>query len=115
MSRENKIKLNNIKYSKENKYNNQKLEKLLKDLPEIGMIRIMADNPEKGIHTFILGFENNIEFSKKTFRKLPVESLTIYVLDKENKINNRKLLKEDIGTHNAIKKYGNMNVLYIIN
>ncbi|MCW3170662.1 hypothetical protein OMO38_19200 [Chryseobacterium sp. 09-1422] len=90
-----------------NKYKNKKLKNLLQDLPEIKMLRIMPNNPETGVHTLIIGFLDNAQFSKSSNKK----RITLYINDK---IKTENLFKEDITTEEAIKKYGDLKIALIL-
>lgn len=90
-----------------NQYKNKEFKDLLLDLPEIKMIRIMPNNPESGVHTFIIGFVNNAKFSKLPNK----ERLTVFIKDS---IQEKNLFKEDITTNEAIRKYGKLNVDLVI-
>lgn len=106
LSKRENLKFQNFEKNK-NLYKNKTLEDLLKDLPEIKMIRIMPNNPQMNIHTFIIGFLNNSEFSKSSNKK----RVTLYI---DGKINNQNLSKEDITTSEAIKKYGDLKVSAVL-
>lgn len=58
LSKRENLKFQNFEKNK-NLYQNKTFEDLLNDLPEIKMLRIMPNNPQINIHTFIIGFLNN--------------------------------------------------------
>lgn len=106
LSKRENLKFQNFEKNK-NLYQNKTFEDLLKDLPEIKMLRIMPNNPQINIHTFIIGFLKNSEFSKSSDKK----RVTLYI---SGKINKQNISKEDLTTSEAIKKYGNLKVAAIL-
>lgn len=106
LSKRENLKFQNFEKNK-NLYQNKTFEDLLNDLPEIKMLRIMPNNPQINIHTFIIGFLNNSEFSKSPDKK----RVTLYI---NGKINNQNISKEDLTTSEAIKKYGNLKVAAVL-
>lgn len=106
LSKRENLKFQNFEKNK-NLYQNKTFEDLLKDLPEIKMLRIMPNNPQINIHTFIIGFLKNSEFNKSSDKK----RVTLYI---NGKINKQNISKEDLTTSEAIKKYGNLKVAAIL-
>ena len=58
LSKRENLKFQNFEKNK-NLYQNMTFEDLLKDLPEIKMLRIMPNNPQINILTVIIGYLNN--------------------------------------------------------
>ncbi|WP_131667062.1 hypothetical protein [Chryseobacterium taiwanense] len=96
------------------KYIGEKFEVLLQDVPEIKMIRISPNNPELGVHTFIIGFVDNATFSKTKDGSIKNERITLYVKGNNRFIKTNQLTKEDITKSKAIEKYGDLIITSII-
>lgn len=96
------------------KYIGEKFKVLLEDVPEINMIRISPNNPEMGVHTFIIGFVDNATFSKTKDASSKNERITLYVKANNRFIKTNQLTKEDITKTKAIEKYGDVIITSII-
>lgn len=96
-------------------YVGKKFEVLLRDLPEIKMIRIAPNNPALDVHTFILGFVDNASFSNKEKDAKARQRVTLYLKGNNRLINPNELTRADITTSKAIKQYGHMIIGPIIN
>ncbi|MDO5616609.1 MAG: hypothetical protein Q4G16_10485 [Cruoricaptor ignavus] len=93
-------------------YVGKKFKNLLQDLPEIKMIRIAPDMPQLGFSTIIIGFVNNAKYSEMFRNNIKREVLILYVKGFEG--DREKSLKLDINKKEAIKKYGNLEIVAVL-
>ncbi|CAI9681228.1 hypothetical protein HZQ11_17050 [Elizabethkingia anophelis] len=98
-------------------YSGKSLKDLFNQLPLIKMLRIIPNGPESKIHTFMIGFINNKDYSNALHENRPREVILVYVegYNEYIKQTDNKKIKEDITTELAINKYGDLKIFSISN
>lgn len=97
-------------------YSDKLLKDLFNQLPPIKMIRILPNIPESGIHTLIIGFVSDKDFTNAINTNTKIERVTVFVEGYNTYLKKGdQKSKEDITTELAINKYGDLKIFSISN